>query len=348
MAGQRTKLNDIVIIRPLAIFLLVVWHSFIIYVGGWKHPEGFQPVEGYWWLAKLSYAFMLELFVFVSGYVLGLTIEKKNPSFRSLFISKSKRLIIPSLVFSVVYYLLFYNLDKFTVAGFVWSVLNGCGHMWFLPMLFWVTLIVFAYDKLQKPQWLKLIVAYCFPVLSLFHIPLGISSAMYYLPFFYMGIVIYRWRDKIVGCLCNRLSISVLLGWLFLLLFLGVAIVSRDVLSAYKESELLIVQGIVVLCTKYMQLLCAVSGVAFVYALVNYLIVGNGLIVPKWVIELNGLCFGIYLFQQFILQILYYNTSMPVVVGPYWLPWLGLIMTLIISYILTKLSLKTRLGRHLM
>ena len=198
--------------RPLAIFLLVVWHSFIIYTGGWKEPVYFQPIEGYWWLAKLSYAFMLELFVFVSGYVLGLTLERKNPSFKSLLVSKFKRLIIPSLIFSVIYYLMFYNLDNFTPIVFVWKVLNGCGHMWFLPMLFWATLIAFVLDRLKLPQWLKLVGVYCFPILSLLYIPLGLSSAMYYLPFFYTGLVIYRWRDKIIGRLCNGLCINLLLG----------------------------------------------------------------------------------------------------------------------------------------
>jgi peptidoglycan/LPS O-acetylase OafA/YrhL len=94
--------------------------------------------------------------------------------------------------------------------------------------------------------------------------------------------------------------------------------------------------------------LCAVSGVAFVYGLVNYLIEGKKLTIPQWVVELNGLCFGIYLFQQFILQILYYKTTLSSLIGPYWLPWIGLIVTLILSYLLTKLSLKTKIGRKLM
>lgn len=345
---ERKVLNDVYVIRPLAIFLLVVWHSFIIYTGGWSEPQGFQPIECYWWLAKLSYAFMLELFVFISGYVFGLTLEKgRIVSFKSLLISKFYRLIIPSLIFSIFYYLFFYNLENFTVVGFVWSVLNGCGHMWFLPMLFWVTLMAFTLDKLQSPQWLKFVVAFCLPSMSLLPIPLGLSSAMYYLAFFYIGLVIYRKRTKIIEYLRNKLSISICLVVLFILLFICKTIIDRDVLSVYNESELLIVQGIAVLCKKYMRLLCAVSGVAFVYALVNYLIVGKRLSLPGWVVDLNGLCFGIYLFQQFILVFLYYKTSLPTTVGPYWLPWVALAVTLILSCALTKMCLKTKLGRKL-
>lgn len=346
--GEKRVINDVYLMRPLAIFLLVVWHSFIIYTGGWKEPIGFQYIEEYWWLAKLSYAFMLELFVFVSGYVLGLTLERKNPSFKSLLVSKLKRLIIPSLIFSFIYYLMFYNLDNFTLIGFVWKVLNGCGHMWFLPMLFWVTLIAFVIDRIKLPQWLKFVGVYCLPALSLLPIPLGLSSAMYYLPFFYTGLVIYRWRDKIIKYLCTNLSINTLLGGVFAILFITVTLVSRDVLSVYAESGSLVIKVGAFLCKKYLQLLCAASGVAFVYSIVNYFIEGKGLTVPRWLVELNGLCFGIYLFQQFILQILYYKTSLPNLVEPYWLPWVGMIITLILSYLLTKLSLKTKIGRQLM
>ena len=125
-------------------------------------------------------------------------------------------------------------------------------------------------------------------------------------------------------------------------------IIGRDVLPVYTESSSLIVKGVALMCRSYLRLFCAASGVAFVYSIANYLIEGKGLAIPRWLVELNGLCFGIYLFQQFILQILYYKTSLPSLVGPYWLPWVGLIVTLCISWLLTKLSLKTKIGRSLM
>lgn len=207
---RRIQLNDVMIIRPLAIFLLVVWHSFIIYTGGWSAPAGFQPNECYWWLAKFSYAFMLELFVFISGYVFGLSLERKENTFKGIFINKFKRLIVPSIFFSVVYYFLFYNLENFSIIKCAWNILEGCGHMWFLPMLFWATLITFVIDKLKLSQWFKLVVVFCLPVLSLLPLPLRLSSAMYYIPFFYAGILIYRNRDIIIQKYCKSLIMSLL------------------------------------------------------------------------------------------------------------------------------------------
>ena len=334
--------------RPIAIFLLVVWHSFIIYTGGWREPVGFQPVESYWWLAKFSYAFMLELFVFVSGYVLGLTLERKNPSFKELFIGKVKRLIIPSLIFSAVYYIIFYNIDNFTIVGFLWDVLNGCGHMWFLPMLFWVMLMCYGVDKINYPNWLKIAGLAALPALSILPLPLQIDRAVYFALFFYLGMLIYRNRDEVIA---KIKSIRQVVLWLliFVCVYAGrLYIAESGIMDTYINSVNLIEKAIAIEVIKYVKILSCILGIIFIYILVNYLLEVKKVRVALWVINISGLCFGIYLFQQFILQILYYKTTLPSLVGPYWLPWVGLVITLILSYLLTKLSLKTKIGRQLM
>lgn len=83
------------------------------------------------------------------------------------------------------------------------------------------------------------------------------------------------------------------------------------------------------------------------YLSVNYLIEKKRITIPNWLIKFNGLCLGIYLFQQFILQFFYYKTSMPILLGSYWLPIVGFILTLILSILLSNLTLKTKLGRFL-
>ena len=349
MSGQpKQHLNDVYVIRPLAIFLLVVWHSFIIYTGGWKEPIDFTPVPGYWWLAKASYAFMLELFVFISGYVFGLSLQKKNLGIKSVAIGKLKRLIIPSILFSIIYYLLFYNLSDFSILSFIYDIINGCGHMWFLPMLFWTTIIAYVIDKIDIHPLLKLVGVCCFPLLSIIPAPLRLSTALYYIPFFYAGILVYRNRDAIINKICSRLSFSVLIGSILVVVFISTTFLNRDILPILSNSDSIIVKGVIYACKRYSQLICAVCGIAFIYSIVNYLIHVKKIQIPKWFIELNATCFGVYLFQQFILQILYYKTSLPSLAGSYWLPWVGLVVTLILSYLLTKLSLKTKIGRQMM
>ena len=70
MSGEiknRDVLYEVAFIRPILIVLLVVYHAFIIYRGGWEPPVGFKNVVVYKWIAEVSYSFMLETFVFISG-----------------------------------------------------------------------------------------------------------------------------------------------------------------------------------------------------------------------------------------------------------------------------------------
>lgn len=349
MTNQKIMLNDVVIMRPLAIFLLVVWHSFIIYAGGWKEPVNFQPVETYWWLAKFSYAFMLELFVFISGYVFSLSLQKRNYKFSQLVVSKLKRLIVPSILFSLIYFFMFYDLSQFTIASFVLDILSGCGHMWFLPMLFWVTLLGYAIDKIEISEMVKMLLVLCLPALSILPVPFRIGSALYYIPFFYVGMIVFRKKSSIIDRFSNSLNTSILWGGVFAVAFVLGTLLIRDILPQYKAiSESFIAKGMIIELSTYAKLIYSALGVFFTYIFVNYLLKKTDVGVPNWMSHFNKMCFGMYLFQQFILQVLYYKTSLPVLVGSYWLPWVGLSVTLIISYILTMLSLKTKIGQLLM
>lgn len=206
-------LIDISIIRPICIFLLVVYHAFIIYQGGWEQPAGFRPIIAYWWISKASYAFMLELFVFISGYVFALTLQKRETSFKQILISKLKRLLIPSIIFSIAYYFMFLYTGKFHVLNFIKTILSGAGHMWFLPMLFWVTLLCYAIDRMKYiPNWLKITGVGGLPILSILPIPFQINVALYYSLFFYLGILIFRKRTYIIFHFCNNLRPTILWG----------------------------------------------------------------------------------------------------------------------------------------
>jgi len=62
-------LYEVSIIRPLVIFLLVVYHSLCIYTGGWPVPQGLESNDFYWWLGHLISGFRIETIAFVGGYV---------------------------------------------------------------------------------------------------------------------------------------------------------------------------------------------------------------------------------------------------------------------------------------
>lgn len=195
---MQKRLQDVMIMRPLAIVLMIVWHSFIIYVGGWREPAGYESITTYWWIAQFSYAFMLELFVFISGYVFAITLNKEGVTFKSVFTSKLRRLIIPSILFSILYFVLLGNRDDGALK-IVYNIIDGYGHFWFLPMLFWSTLFCYTLDRVKLQKWIKIAIVVCLPALSILPIPLRIGASLYYIPFFYAGIMVYRYRQRVIA-----------------------------------------------------------------------------------------------------------------------------------------------------
>lgn len=58
-------------------------------------------------------------------------------------------------------------------------------------------------------------------------------------------------------------------------------------------------------------------------------------------------CFGVYIFQQFILKYIVYNGAIISLLGSYWLPWVAFVITLLLSVVLSWGLLKTKVGRFL-
>lgn len=50
--------------------------------------------------------------------------------------------------------------------------------------------------------------------------------------------------------------------------------------------------------------------------------------------------FGIYIYHQFVIQIIYYKTNIPEIFGVYWTPIVCIIITIFTSILLTVVSKK--------
>lgn len=145
MKIQKKYLMDVVAIRLSFIFLLVIYHALCIYTGAWDSP--FMPavnIPGYNWLGSLIHLNQMEALVFISGLLLGhyVMIRSDRLSFHSCVVKKAKRILLPCLLFGIIYYVMFYDLQA-SWYSIVWKLLNGCGHLWFLPMIFWCFVLVY-------------------------------------------------------------------------------------------------------------------------------------------------------------------------------------------------------------
>ena len=91
-----------------------------------------------------------------------------------------------------------------------------------------------------------------------------------------------------------------------------------------------------------------ISGIAAVYITVNYFLKRKNNNLSHYIVDFSACCFGVYIFQQFILKYLYYYTELPHVVSPVILPWIGFATALTGSYLLTYLIRRTSIGRNLL
>lgn len=134
-----------------------------------------------------------------------------------------------------------------------------------------------------------------------------------------------------------------LLGCIFVVLF----IVSQIFFSLLREygDSVYIIRVIRFIIIKIGVFVYSMIGCLFAWLLANK--VCNNWYIPNVLIKINTYCFGMYLFQQFILQYLYYETSLPLVFNSYFLPWIGLLITLILSFIFTIIMSQTKIGRIL-
>lgn len=197
--NRKEHLLNIDLLRIILIVLMVFYHAFCFYSGAWEMPLGIKPVYTYSILSKLSYSFFLETFVFISGLLYGVSAAKRvgKVNVSAMLVKKIKRLMIPSIVFSSLYFLCFK--EYVSLPNTLYAILSGCGHLWFLPTLFGCFLLMFLIEKYQVKD--KIILS-LYPLLILFSMPdmpLRLSTICYYFCFFYLGyrMVVYK---KVYSC----------------------------------------------------------------------------------------------------------------------------------------------------
>ena len=184
-------LYEVSYIRPIVIFLLVVSHSFTkIHKGAGTETQPFELAEAYLWLVRLIKGFRIETIALVAGYVFAyqsLVLGRKYP-FWPFMVKKFKRLIVPMLILGVVYYFCFLSRQSdFHFASFVVTLLSGCGHLWFLPMLFWCFMAIWVIDRFKLSSWITLVVLALISVVPNSGLPLGFNRLPHFLFYVFAG-----------------------------------------------------------------------------------------------------------------------------------------------------------------
>ncbi len=345
---EKKLLYEVSIIRPLIIFLLVVLHSFTIYGGGWEMPEGIDGVPVYYWMCKLISGFRVETIALVAGYVFAYQsiVLGRKYEFKSFAWKKVKRLLLPMLFFGLIYYfLLKFDKANFTWGSFIMSILSGPGHLWFLPMLFWCFISIWLIDRFRLSSiWLLLVLAAVSIVPIPVSLPFGLQRLSYFLFYCYAGYYLYENKEKIVGKCQNIPFIVVLCVLYFALLLVNYIWVIPYGWEANAEGTMRYVR---IFASSGLKLLYSCCGIMALYLIVLKYSSKPNYCPSKLVLKSNSMCYGVYVYHQFLLVFLYYHTQLPVLVGSYALPFVGFAITFIVSVLLTWLTLKTKFGRAL-
>lgn len=342
---QKKLLYEVSIIRPIVIFLLVFLHSFTKIAAGGGYTNDYQLASPYQWLCWLILGFMLETFVMVSGYVFAYQSLDLNRSYHFIpfFWKKFKRLIIPMLVFGLAYYFCFlYNPDTFELKPFLMKLFSGCGHLWFLPMLFWCFLVIWAIDRFHLSSWLTLILLAGVSIAPLPSLPLGFARLPHFIFYVYAGYFLWTKRGFLLDH-CLKTSYIVAFWLLYVLLVVVVHLLLPEPASSMTTLQ----KGMVIGVSVMTKLLMSCCGIMALYLTVCKTTTKEGYRPKQWVIDASNDCYGVYVYHQFILVFLYFFTPIVSLSHPLLVPWIGFIVVFAVSLLLTELTLKTKVGQFL-
>lgn len=335
---KKIHLDEVTLMRTILAVMIVTMHSFTCYQGGWSQPEGYIDIPTYKWIARIAFAFTLEAFVFISGYLFAfqrITLCKSD----KVINNKLKRLILPSIVFSILYFVVFFEYKG--VGNFIYSIVNGCGHMWYLPMLFWCFVGTEILHKIKIGDGWKLLFLILINLFWPYSLPFQIGTAANYIFYFYLGYVVYKHSERIKESITPQ---KLIISWI---IFIAVFIILRPLKETIVigNQDFRLYKLLSISARGACQLIYATVGTITFYITMVYYTQRKQL--GKFTISLASSCFGIYLIHQFLLIGLYYNTNFAAIVGPYWLPWLGVALVLPVSYLLSTILLKTKVGKFL-
>lgn len=344
---NRKNLDEVSFIRPILIILLVAYHAFAPWCGAWLPFEGFTENETYFWIAKTSYSFMLPMFVFISGYVWGYQREilHKNETLKTLVQKKFSRLYAPALVFGFLFFIIFtcdytdISLSQFAEAG--WQIIQGYKHLWFLPMLFWCFIGLYLILKIRN-EYLKVAVVGFLFALCILPIPFQIESTFYYLPFFYLGYKSISFSDKLKEC--STPINTFILTACFVVVFVSGYFLSNKV-TGYIADQNLVVKYAGHLANRMISVCYGTLGIYMLLFVANGFTCKHQL--SGFILNIGNYCFGVYIFQQFLLYIVYYYSATPCYVSSKALPWIGFIIALLFSLALSWGLRQTKIGKRL-
>lgn len=329
---KESKLVVIDYMRFIAILSIVVWHCAICPYLCWDLLDIKTLPINYPFRILATVFFpdaAMPLFTFISGYLFSYLIGLgKYGVFRDFTLNKINRLIVPFLVIGTLVNITSY--DRY-LTDIPWG--EG-SHLWYCCMLFWCFIITWIAVKcIHTSSLYFLLIASFLLQMSVenhfdmgFKLPLGIHHSFYYIGYFVAGYLLFK--NKGIIELLNSYKKT------FVILYLAICIVPLFNIHPFIRLSLVVHNYL------YSILLLVLLGTLEIRSP----LAGN--IVSK----VCRYSFGIYVFHEWISWNFCHVPSVTAFLYNHYFvfPIVNVVAIFLISFVLTDISLRTKIGRYLL
>lgn len=322
MTNTKSKHYDMM--KVFATILVVIAHTTRMYTGNGV----FVPIResvGLDIVTKVIYSFHMPLYMCISGMVYGFCIDTLNKYNDTITFIKSKaiRLLIPYFAFGILYVAPIMKLLNLTNESFVSYCLNGIilglnsRHLWFIFALFFVFVICAITKKIVQNvnPVIMMVILLAFSYISGF-LPayFAINNIFYYLFFFYVGYVVNKYYEQITKRIKHPVAICIFA-------------VILAVLLPYENWPFRIAK--------------AASGIGITLGFVQY--VSPKMCTTRVFNKLKSSAYGVYFFHPMVIYFMFYVLH-GCSINPYVLSAFIIVISYIVSYFMTWLIRKIKLG----
>lgn len=219
-------------IRAIAIIIVVLGHSIILYSSKWNVYTTKYSILILDILKDFINIIQMPIFFSLSGYLLFTYLSKhQNDKFTAYIKKKTKRLGIP-FVFISIFWMIpirkiinFNNYKDISLFTIIKNLILGrdSGHLWYLPTLFLIFIIMFYLGKIlikRKKIKTDLVTLILLLILSInsfnLYIYQYLNSAFMYLFYFYIGWLINKYQNDLMKSRKKVLLFTIIMCSIFI------------------------------------------------------------------------------------------------------------------------------------
>lgn len=199
MDKNNKRISYITLLQFIGIVLVILGHATRIFYlpGGWYYHQPDISSNLFNALTRIIYTFHMPLFVFLSGYLCERTLSK-NASVTNFIQRRFQRLLIPFFACGLLYCVPIWIYLQFPDANYKTFLIGQVmGHLWFLPLLFEITLLYLLLRKI--PNRFSFIILFGLISLQFLHFERYDWYAIFRIPeflsYYYMGAKFYKIED---------------------------------------------------------------------------------------------------------------------------------------------------------